>query len=162
TLASGGTQRNAFFDGPAIFQSGNPGEVILWDLGAQAERSADLVVCRGHGGKVIRTVLSADGKTLVSAATDATVRLSEAPPGRARRALAAPFGTRARFGGFPRALAVSPAGCCVATVRGPESGETPPKAMTVVVWDARTGERGRELTGFPGPQPIATVTFSPD
>jgi WD40 repeat protein len=102
----------------------------------------------GHTDRIATLTLSADGRTLVTASNDLTVRTWDASSGKELR--------RKQADGMVRTVAVSPDQSLlfVATVHSPDLHGT------AELWDLATGVRVRTLEGFTAW--INGASFSPD
>ena len=102
----------------------------------------------GHTDRISTLTLSADGRTLVTASNDLTVRTWDASSGKELR--------RKQVDGMVRTVAVSPDQSLlfVATVHSPDLHGT------AELWDLATGVRVRTLEGFTAW--INGASFSPD
>lgn len=127
--------------------------VRLWD----PSNGKQVHELKGHSGGITAVVFSADGKLVVSASYDGTIRFWNARSGRLLRMVRAPEDPYPTPGGFPaslkgrlyggiHSLALSPDGQILAS--GGWDG-------TVRVWDTGTGKElrtmrahGREVTGL--------------
>jgi WD40 repeat protein len=136
-------------DGKVLAAGDKDGKIRLFD-GQSGEPKG---VLNDHTGSVYRIAFSPDGKSLVSCGEDKTVKLWDVPGRKVRRTLQAD-----EWMSF--AVAFSPDGRLVATGSGEklENGKFQPR---VNLWDAKTGERIRQLPAMVNTGVIA-LAFSPD
>jgi RNA polymerase sigma factor (sigma-70 family) len=137
---------------------GGASTVRLWDAAAGRK----LLELEGHSGGVTAVAFARDGRTLVSASHDATLRFWDAATGKPVRTIRVPEDTSAgaefdpdrvrgiHYGGV-RAVAFSPDGRLLAS--GNYDG-------TVRLWEVGTGKELRALRGHG--REVTSVAFSPD
>jgi WD40 repeat protein len=118
------------------------GRVRQWDLSAGKEGATLLQKVPNSGYNAV--AFSPDGRTLVTASNDYTVRLWEAANGEER---AEPGGTAA----YLHALALSPDG---------KTAACGTYAHVIKLFDLATGREGRSLRGHS--QAVTSLAFSPD
>mgnify|MGYP001074152980 CR=1 FL=1 len=129
-------------------------DVVLWDLAAGRERAH----LAGHTGGIGRIAFMPDGKTIVSAAQDHTVRLWDVATGKER-------GRLLGLGRDVNDLAVSPDGRWLATANGDSQlgvglVRRPRNAGLVSIWDV---EARSVRISMAAQREVATgVAFSPD
>src|SRR5262249_15612214 len=106
-----------------------------------------------HGDRVHQLAFSPDGKSLVSASADRTVKLWDVPQRKLRQTLKKDY--------FCWAVAFSPDGKLLATGGGFEA-ENGKWQYEVALWDARTGDFKQTLPDLNLTMPVISLAFSPD
>jgi len=129
-------------DGRTLLTGGVAG-VILWDI----DTSQPLSHLRGHGGDVNSVAFNSNGRTVISAAVDGTLRLWDLEEGQIIRHYSS------TEDGNLFTLTVSPDGH---TVLSPWFTGS---SMNVIIWDLNTGA---ELRRYSTDNFISNATFSPD
>jgi WD40 repeat protein len=124
----------------AAGESGEPGEVKLWD----ARSGAELATLRGYTPLVHSLCFSPDGTRLASASEDKAVKVWDA------RMDTEPLTLRGHTG-WVYSVAYSPDGTRIASAS---------EDRTVKLWDARSGAEVATLRGHTGP--VNVVACSPD
>ena len=144
-VAGGPVHGLAFVPGSHLLVvSGPEGFLAL----ADADRGRVLERLPGHSGEVLPPAVSGDGRLLVTASADTTVRLWSLPDAR-------PVGDPVRFGREVTDVQISPNGRWLTVVLVDRSGEN----GTLEVWDARTRRR---VARRHVPDTPTAVRFSPD
>jgi WD40 repeat protein len=125
-------------DGTRILSAGHDHTLRLWD----STSGLQVGLLAGHSGPVVDCAFSPDGGRAVSASWDNTVRVWDLAPGGETLVLSPSRTPQAEIdagGDYRRrvdACAFSPDGLSVVSVVG-----------GIVEWDARTGDRTRQLSG---------------
>jgi WD40 repeat protein len=135
---------------------GGDSKIWLWDV-ASGRRLGELT---GHTGGVTSLAFSPDGRILVSASHDASLRFWAPDTGKLVRKVDCPDSTAA-FGPWEGARGLQAGG--VLTVAFSPDGRLLASGSfdgTVRLWDASTGKALHALTGHG--QEISSVAFSPD
>jgi WD40 repeat protein len=110
----------------------------------------------GHMGSVIRLAVSLDGRRLISAATDRTIRIWDLATGKECALLERATGRAPNYYPTPVfALAISPVGGLLAA-----PGQDGDRRHLIDLWDYRAGRRVATLDGHRGP--VTALAFSPD
>jgi WD40 repeat protein/serine/threonine protein kinase/Flp pilus assembly protein TadD len=117
-----------------------PGELKVWEVATGAE----VFGTRPHRSAIAEVAFTPDGRRLVTASWDSTVRVHDAATGKGLRVL------RSEANTF-KCVAVSPDGKLIAA--GSHDS-------LVVLWDAATGDGLKQLRGHT--DDVLTVAFSPD
>ena len=108
----------------------------------------------GHTDLVNAVVFAPDGRSVVSASRDRTIKVWDIDGGREMRTLIG-------HDDWVNALAVSPDGAMIASGSGRQTIPAPTrKDNTIRLWDSSTGNEVRKLDGHEGP--ISALDFSPD
>lgn len=109
-----------------------------------------------HSAKVMDITASKDGRMLVTASFDKTVKLWEAASGKLLNTIRPPVGSGVE--GTLHAVALAPDGKTVATAGW--TGGSWDGNFSVYLFDVATGEMLKRFTGFP--KPISKLAFSPE
>ncbi|MCH8042984.1 MAG: hypothetical protein IID44_04635 [Planctomycetes bacterium] len=131
-------------DGLRIIAGCNDTTVRVWEL-KTGKRLHEL---KGHAAEVWGVAFSPDGKRAVSGAWDGTIRIWNLGTGKQLKNIAA--------GSKVRSVSFSPKGDRIVTSQFVAEGA----AATVVIWNARTGEKLHTMKGHT--DLVTSAVFSPD
>ncbi len=130
-------------DGKTLASGGEHNHVRLWDL--SGPKPKERCVLKGHAWRVLTLAFAPDGRTLASGSADRTVRLWDLSAAKPRQK------AMLRHDGNVHAVAFAPDGRTLVAVDS--------SSCRLILWDAASGQKQRELT-LPG-VPFG-VAFAPD
>jgi WD40 repeat protein len=140
-----------------VWDGGPPGNTTIKDRNlvsgdpSAAVSNGRRIVLTGHSAQVNRLAYSPDGRTLVTASDDGTVRVWDLSTRREQAVLRGHFAQVV-------SLAISPDGRMIASGSG--DWQKPKQSGELKLWDAVAGTCIADLKGHSGP--VFSLAFSPD
>ncbi|KAK5312504.1 hypothetical protein LTR93_011303 [Exophiala xenobiotica] len=139
-ISSMGERRSIEHNSPQVEESVSSKSVFIWDAATGQEEKT----LAGHSNSVTAVAFSPDGRHIVSASWDETIKIWDATTGQVDKTLVG-------HSGSVTAVAFSPDGRHIVSASWDE---------TIKIWDATTGQVDKTLAGHSGS--VTAVAFSPD